>query len=67
MKIKLTKDIRSCNECGKINYKPNFSFHAEYSQELYELRIGYTVLCVCKDCLKELCSLANEILNKKGK
>ena len=66
MEVKLTKDTYSCSNCDAINYKPSFSYNTRIVEKLYKVKIGYTVMCLCENCLKEMYLLANEILNNKG-
>ena len=60
IKIELVKGIRSCGSCDAINYKPTISYNARIVEKLYEIRIGYSVLCLCGECLRELRILANQ-------
>jgi hypothetical protein len=48
---KINKDCgcNSCNCCDVTNFESPFARKTD--KPLYRLRIGYTVLCLCEDCL----------------
>ena len=66
IELKLTKDNNSCDSCDAINYNPSFWHSAKMVKRLYKLRIGYIVLCLCEDCLKELTLSIDEQKEKGG-
>ena len=60
IKIGLAKGTRSCNSCDAINHKSTILPSARIVKNLYDVRVGYSVLCLCGECLRELRILANQ-------
>lgn len=59
-------DIASCNGCFAQNYKPEDSAAGKYVQDLYDVRIGSMVMCLCPDCLGVLEQTARHVRKNRA-
>lgn len=44
-------DIASCNGCYAQNYRSKVLTGGKYVQDIYDVRIGSMVMCLCPDCI----------------
>ena len=58
--------IASCNGCFAQNYKPEDNAAGKYVQDLYDIRIGSMVMCLCPDCLGTLEQTARHVRKNRA-
>ena len=57
MSIRKCPSTRSCNICGRSNYKQHGDDNRIYT--IYELTLGSSVIALCDDCLRDLKNLSH--------
>ena len=63
MKISITKvknEVCSCNSCNVANYETPLK--DKKTDDLYFLKVGNTVITICRDCLSLLSEMAKQNL-----
>lgn len=59
-------ETRSCNICNAQNYRSSFCNLGRYTEDLYNIRIGYVVICLCRECSEKLVKNITEFIQKGG-
>lgn len=59
-------DIASCNGCFARNFRADGDGVGEYVQDLYDVRIGSLVACLCPKCLGELEQQIGRVLRNRA-
>jgi hypothetical protein len=59
-------ETRSCNICDARNYHSTFCNLGGYTEDLYNIRIGYIVICLCRECSVKLAKNITEFIQKGG-
>lgn len=66
-KINTTEhDIASCNGCFARNFGADGDGVGEYAQDLYDVRIGSLVACLCPKCLGALEQRIGRVLRNRA-
>ena len=59
------KHIRSCNNCSARNYESALSYDGNVVDKLYDLQISTMCICLCEDCLREVCIKIDGFFSEK--